>query len=120
MPDEGTVFESKHYEVGLDETVQLDEAVDAKPNYVRELSDKIQIGDAVGGDAKISIIETLREWIVIFFCMIVIVSVSGALVPFPVNIVVGIVGGMCGVVIADRYGTSHVTRKDVKIEPSDS
>ena len=115
-----TASESTHHTRGIRESTQMGDVVDVVLNQVRESHEVLRVQDRISGKAKITITEIMRKWIVIFFCMIVIVSVSGAFVPFPVNVAVGIVGGMCGVVLADRYGTVHVTRKTVEIEPSDS
>ena len=99
----------------LDERTEISDSVNEELKQKREAHDTISIQDDISKEAKITIAKILRKWIGIFFCIIVVASVSSTYVPFPMNIAVGIVGGVCGLVLADRYRTVGISRVHKKV-----
>ena len=108
--------ESTDYSVRFDESMQVDDVAHAVSGHARESHEALRVQDRISKEAKITVAEIMRKWVMVFFCMIVVVSVSSTYAPFPVNIVIGIVGGMCGIVVTDHYRTIRITRETVKIE----
>ena len=90
--------------------MEIHDTVTTKVRRARGLSENVQIQDKLYGKVERLLTKTKPKWIKIFFGVIVLVSVSSTLVPFPMNIVVGIVGGFVGILLADHYRTNDIMR----------
>ena len=91
--------------------MEISDELSAKVGRRRNLSDSVSISDNLHVEVAQVLTQIKPKWVKIFFSIIVVVSVSSALVPHPIGIVIGIIGGSCGILLADHYRTNEIIHK---------